>query len=136
MGHGHVQTTSAADARAHAANPAERAQQEWLRASGQIQKFTDETLEGKSAEHLRKVCVELRGLLQLERSEQEQIQGALVTDYANVKVRLAQAEYDKDRIRLERTRLQHQVAQLKLRIIEQQQQITRYEAKHATGKKP
>ena len=69
-----------------------------------------------------------------ERGEQEAVHSALISDYANVKVRLAQAEYDKERIRLERMRVSHQLAQLKLRLIEQQAMVTRLEARLAAGK--
>ena len=78
---------------------------------------------------------EARRLAERERTELEAIHNALVSDYANVKVRLAQAEYDKDRIRLERIRAAQQVAQLKLKVMEQQQLITKLEARHAGGKR-
>ena len=111
-----------------AAAVASTTQQQWDR-------FADHALEGKSASDLRKLVAEARKLAERERAELEAIHTALVSDYANVKVRLAQAEYDKDRIRLERIRAAQQVAQLKLKVMEQQQLITKLEARHAGGKR-
>ena len=96
-----------------------------------MDKFADEELEGKSADQLRKGIAELRRAIDRERAEHEAMHSALITDYANLKVRLAQAEYDKDRIRLERMRAAQHVAQLKLKLMEQQSLVTRLEARHA-----
>jgi hypothetical protein len=100
-----------------------------------VEKYDDAELEGRSADQLRRACGDLRRAAARDRAEQETVHAALISDYANLKVRLAQAEYDKDRIRLERMRAAQQVAQLKLRLMDAQATITRLEARRA-GKPP
>jgi len=97
----------------------------------EVERLHEDDLQERTPEQLRKYVLELKRLLDKEKTDHEDMLNSLLMDYANNKVRLAQSEYERERTRLEKSKALKQVAQMKLKVIEQQEKLTKLEVRLA-----
>jgi len=105
--------------------------QEILQSLQKLKKLSEVDVEKESSSSVKAAYANLRKEIDSEYTENEKRLRQLVSEYANIKVALADSEYEREKLKLENSKLAKKLATTKLTLIQQQQNMTKLEAKLA-----